>query len=241
MRSDAAAVAATGRGSGYGPARGSGQRSSDPIGRRPTMRRRTAWPQRASSADGALSGDRAHGGVHFSGAPTDRVWRYSTPPAGTRTSTRAAPRASCAHGSRRWIRGLSALRDALGPVWSRTVVLMATEFGRTAAANGTRGTDHGTGAAAFLLGGAVAGGRVIADWPGLSCRGALSEPRPATDLRSAADHQERAARSSAASSTQSLGSARCSPTAAAIGAACCAAPSARERATERARQCGGGP
>jgi uncharacterized protein (DUF1501 family) len=50
--------------------------------------------------------------------------------------------------------------------------LVATEFGRTAAINGTRGTDHGTGAAAFLLGGAVAGGRVLADWPGLS-RGAV--------------------------------------------------------------------
>jgi uncharacterized protein (DUF1501 family) len=70
-------------------------------------------------------------------------------------------------------------------VWSKTVVLVATEFGRTAAINGTRGTDHGTGAAAFLLGGAVAGGRVIADWPGLS-RSALYENRdlkPTRDLR----------------------------------------------------------
>jgi uncharacterized protein (DUF1501 family) len=49
-------------------------------------------------------------------------------------------------------------------------VLLVTEFGRTAAVNGTRGTDHGTATAAFLLGGAVAGGRVIADWPGLSAR-----------------------------------------------------------------------
>jgi uncharacterized protein (DUF1501 family) len=62
---------------------------------------------------------------------------------------------------------------------------VATEFGRTAAINGTRGTDHGTGAAAFLLGGAVAGGRVIADWPGLG-RSDLHENRdlkPTRDLR----------------------------------------------------------
>lgn len=80
---------------------------------------------------------------------------------------------------------LQALRDSLGPVWRHTVVMVATEFGRTAAINGTRGTDHGTGAAAFLLGGAVAGGRVIADWPGLA-RGRLLEGRdlrPTIDLR----------------------------------------------------------
>jgi uncharacterized protein (DUF1501 family) len=65
-------------------------------------------------------------------------------------------------------------------------VLIVTEFGRTAATNGTRGTDHGTGAAAFLLGGAVNGGRVIADWPGLA-NSALYQGRdlkPTTDLRS---------------------------------------------------------
>ena len=106
--------------------------------------------------------------------------------------------------------GLSTLRDTLGPVWSRTVVLLATEFGRTAAANGTRGTDHGTGAAAFLLGGAVAGGRVIADWPGLSCRALYQNRDLQPTLRSALGHQERAARSSGVS-TASLGSARCFP------------------------------
>jgi uncharacterized protein (DUF1501 family) len=66
--------------------------------------------------------------------------------------------------------GLRMLKQDLGPVWRDTVVMIATEFGRTAAVNGTRGTDHGTAAAAFLLGGAVHGGRVIADWPGLSAR-----------------------------------------------------------------------
>jgi uncharacterized protein (DUF1501 family) len=67
-------------------------------------------------------------------------------------------------------KALATLKQELGPAWADTAVLLVTEFGRTAAVNGTRGTDHGTGAAAFLLGGAVAGGRVIADWPGLSAR-----------------------------------------------------------------------
>ncbi|CAE6743757.1 MULTISPECIES: DUF1501 domain-containing protein [Paraburkholderia] len=62
---------------------------------------------------------------------------------------------------------LAALRDGMGPLWSKTTVVVATEFGRTAAANGTGGTDHGTGSVAMMLGGAVAGGRVLADWPGL--------------------------------------------------------------------------
>jgi uncharacterized protein (DUF1501 family) len=63
---------------------------------------------------------------------------------------------------------LAALRDGLGPIWAQTTVLIATEFGRTAAANGTGGTDHGTGSVAMVVGGAVRGGRVVADWPGLS-------------------------------------------------------------------------
>ncbi|MGI4814404.1 MAG: DUF1501 domain-containing protein [Janthinobacterium lividum] len=79
---------------------------------------------------------------------------------------------------------LAALRDGLGMNWDKTTVLVATEFGRTAAANGTGGTDHGTGAVAILAGGAVRGGRVLADWPGLS-PGALYQARdlkPTTPL-----------------------------------------------------------
>jgi len=80
---------------------------------------------------------------------------------------------------------IAAFRDGLGrAAWANTVVLVATEFGRTAKANGTGGTDHGTGSVAMLMGGAVAGGRVIADWPGLST-GALYEGRdlkPTSDL-----------------------------------------------------------
>ncbi len=60
------------------------------------------------------------------------------------------------------------MKTQLGPTWRHTAVLAVTEFGRTAAVNGTGGSDHGTATAAFLLGGAVHGGRVISDWPGLS-------------------------------------------------------------------------
>ena len=63
---------------------------------------------------------------------------------------------------------IGALQTGLGPVWDDTLVLVATEFGRTVAVNGTGGTDHGTGTAAMLFGGAVKGGRVFADWPGLA-------------------------------------------------------------------------
>jgi len=82
--------------------------------------------------------------------------------------------------------GLATLHRELGPAWQHTAVLLVTEFGRTAAINGTRGTDHGTATVAFLAGGAVAGGRVIADWPGLSSH-ALYQGRdlaPTLDLRS---------------------------------------------------------
>ena len=66
--------------------------------------------------------------------------------------------------------GLEVLATELGEVWRHTVVVVMSEFGRTVAMNGSGGTDHGTGGAAFVLGGAVAGGRVIADWPGLKVR-----------------------------------------------------------------------
>jgi uncharacterized protein (DUF1501 family) len=79
---------------------------------------------------------------------------------------------------------LAALKTGLGADWANTLVVVATEFGRTARPNGTGGTDHGQASAAMLLGGAVAGGKVIADWPGLSSA-ALYEGRdlkPTTDL-----------------------------------------------------------
>ncbi len=63
---------------------------------------------------------------------------------------------------------ISTLKEDLGPIWNDTTILIATEFGRTAAQNGTQGTDHGTGASAIVLGGALSGGKIKADWPGLS-------------------------------------------------------------------------
>lgn len=81
---------------------------------------------------------------------------------------------------------IDGLRSELGAAWRETVVVVATEFGRTARMNGTSGTDHGTATAMFLAGGALRGGRVIADWPGLA-EAALHEGRdlrPTTDARS---------------------------------------------------------
>ncbi|WP_426957893.1 DUF1501 domain-containing protein [Muricoccus radiodurans] len=84
--------------------------------------------------------------------------------------------------------GLDALRVRLGTAWERTAVLVMTEFGRTVRVNGSDGTDHGTGTAAFLLGGAVAGGRVLADWPGLAPSRLFEgrDLRPTLDLRAVA-------------------------------------------------------
>jgi uncharacterized protein (DUF1501 family) len=84
---------------------------------------------------------------------------------------------------------LAALREGLqgNGLWTQTVVLVATEFGREVAINGTMGTDHGSGGAAFVLGGAVRGGRVLADWPGLAKKDRFEgrDLRIATDLRAA--------------------------------------------------------
>src|SRR2546421_652353 len=80
---------------------------------------------------------------------------------------------------------IAAVETAMKPVWHETVVTVVTEFGRTARINGTNGTDHGTGTIALLAGGALKGGRVIADWPGLK-NADLHEGRDlaaTTDLR----------------------------------------------------------
>lgn len=81
--------------------------------------------------------------------------------------------------------GMAALRESLGPRWANTAVLVVSEFGRSAAMNGSGGTDHGTAGVAFLAGGRVAGGRVLTDWPGLATA-QLHEARdlrPTTDVR----------------------------------------------------------
>jgi uncharacterized protein (DUF1501 family) len=72
---------------------------------------------------------------------------------------------------------IDAIRVEMGAVWSKTLVIMATEFGRTVHINGTKGTDHGTASAAMLYGGGLArGGTIMADWPGLAA-GQLLEGR----------------------------------------------------------------
>jgi len=80
---------------------------------------------------------------------------------------------------------IAAFESELGPRWKDTAIVAITEFGRTAHINGTVGTDHGTGTVAFLAGGAVAGGRVIADWPGLKTANLFEgrDLKPTTDLR----------------------------------------------------------
>lgn len=82
--------------------------------------------------------------------------------------------------------GLDGLRTSLGAAWKDTAMLVVTEFGRTVAVNGTRGTDHGTATCAFLVGGAVQGGRVIADWPRLATADLYQQRdlKPTRDLRS---------------------------------------------------------
>jgi uncharacterized protein (DUF1501 family) len=81
---------------------------------------------------------------------------------------------------------LAAIETNMGESWRETVVAVITEFGRTARINGSDGTDHGTGTVALLVGGALRGGRVIADWPGLKPTDLYEgrDLKPTIDLRS---------------------------------------------------------
>jgi len=80
---------------------------------------------------------------------------------------------------------IAAIETNMGPVWDQTAVAVITEFGRTARINGTAGTDHGTATVALLAGGALKGGRVIADWPGIGDKDLHDgrDLKPTTDLR----------------------------------------------------------
>ncbi len=81
---------------------------------------------------------------------------------------------------------IQAMHDGLGPeAWKDTVVMIVTEFGRTARVNGTSGTDHGSATCALFVGGAIKGGRVLADWPGLADVNLYEnrDLKPTTDLR----------------------------------------------------------
>ena len=97
---------------------------------------------------------------------------------------------------------IAAIETSMGEAWRETVVVLVTEFGRTARLNGNDGTDHGTATVALLAGGALKGGRIIADWPGVK-EADLYEKRdlkPTTDLRAVlkgllADHLGADARS----------------------------------------------
>jgi uncharacterized protein (DUF1501 family) len=79
--------------------------------------------------------------------------------------------------------GLDALAKAMGAAWKETVLVAVTEFGRTVAVNGNNGTDHGTASAMLVMGGAVKGGRVVGDWPGLAQLEENRDLRVATDGR----------------------------------------------------------
>ncbi|MDQ6628617.1 MAG: DUF1501 domain-containing protein [Pseudomonadota bacterium] len=118
-------------------------------------------------------------------------------------ANQAAPNGPLGNGLRQLDAGLAALRDGLvaGGAWSRTVVVVVSEFGRAVAVNGTLGTDHGTGGVAFVLGGPVRGGGVVGEWPGLgrSQRYEGRDLRATTDLRAVlkgllADHLQVATR-----------------------------------------------
>jgi uncharacterized protein (DUF1501 family) len=141
---------------------------------------------------------RRDGGTGARGAPVGALvqaaGRFLKQPDGPRVATidfggwdthanQAGDVGPLARNLRQLDRALAQLETALGPAWQHTAVLVVTEFGRTVAINGSRGTDHGTAAAAFALGGAVRGGRVIAQWPGLADRD-LHEGR---DLRATLD------------------------------------------------------
>lgn len=102
-------------------------------------------------------------------------------------ANQASPTGALSNNLRLLDTGLDALRTGLqaGDTWKRTVVVVASEFGREVAINGTQGSDHGSGGVAFVFGGAVKGGRVMADWPGLAKRQRFEgrDLRTTTDLR----------------------------------------------------------
>lgn len=83
-------------------------------------------------------------------------------------------------------RGIRALYDDLGDRMDDVVILTMSEFGRTVAENGTGGTDHGHANCMMLLGGSVAGGKVLGDWPGLD----PDELHEGRDLRVTTDFRD---------------------------------------------------
>ena len=146
-------------------------------------------------ADNAPMGGRRYGNF---GLLAQRAAEFLVQPGGPQAAVleiggwdshanQASPTGALSNNLRQLDAGLDALREGLAAndTWKRSVVVVASEFGREVAINGTQGTDHGTGGVAFVLGGAVKGGRVIADWPGLAKRQRYEgrDLRMTTDLR----------------------------------------------------------
>ena len=152
-------------------------------------------------ADGAMSGGTGKSGGRYGnfGVLAQRAAEFLVQPGGPQAAVLevggwdshanlANPTGTLSNNLRQLDAGLDALRSGLatGDTWKRTVVVVVSEFGREVAINGTQGTDHGTGGVAFVFGGAVKGGRVVADWPGLAKRQRYEgrDLRITTDLRS---------------------------------------------------------
>ncbi len=153
--------------------------------------------QRIADTQGDMQGGSKRGGAARFKSEMQSAARFLTAPSGPRIAVlesggwdthanQGSASGNLAGKFKMLDEGLAVLKQELAEHWSNTVVLTVTEFGRTAAVNGTRGTDHGTASAALLTGGAVNGGKVIADWPGLAANN-LYEGRdlyPTTDIRS---------------------------------------------------------
>jgi uncharacterized protein (DUF1501 family) len=150
----------------------------------------------ATMGDGATAGAPQRPGAYL--ALAKRAAEFLSQPNGPQAAVlelggwdshanQTAPNGAISNNLRVLDSGLAAMRDGLiaGGVWKRSVIVVATEFGREVAINGTLGTDHGSGGAAFVLGGAVKGGRVIADWPGLAKKDRFEgrDLRTTTDMR----------------------------------------------------------
>ena len=115
----------------------------------------------------AYFAEAAGAAAKFLAGRTARGSARSPSTAGTPMSTRAPCKGRLANLLGALDGALAAIETDMGEAWRDTVVALVTEFGRTARLNGNDGTDHGTATVALLAGGALKGGRVIADWPGL--------------------------------------------------------------------------
>jgi uncharacterized protein (DUF1501 family) len=172
---DMQAMQGGGRNAAVALARKAGEFLARPGGPQAAVIEMNGWDTHANQAapNGALANnlrtlDAALGALR-------ETMKNGVPPGGTPTAANAGA-------------GAAATVVPPGPTedwWAHTVVLVVTEFGREVAVNGTLGTDHGSGGVAFALGGVVAGGRVIADWPGLSRADRFEgrDLRITTDLR----------------------------------------------------------